>query len=188
MLLEIQNSAENDKFDRLDGFLDKFKIPNNNRPVSVVPEQKSQNLIKEPKTAIDLWQNICSQKDPTPSHNTGDAIANITLRKEHRKDDKQTIVLTESGKDSTKLDELISSNKTKQPVRDQDYWQRRKINNKAANRSRAKKRKLIEEGQKSIQIYEEENPKLKLSLQNLKNELNELKMKLKTYQKSELST
>jgi predicted RNase H-like nuclease (RuvC/YqgF family) len=96
--------------------------------------------------------------------------------------------LTESGKDSTKLDELISSNKTKQPVRDQDYWQRRKINNKAANRSRAKKRKLIEEGQKSIQIYEEENPKLKLSLQNLKNELNELKMKLKTYQKSELST
>merc|ERR1711990_798956 len=156
-LLDIQNSAENDKFDRLDGFLDKFKIPNNNqRDSSVVPEQKSLTLIKQPKTAIDLWKNICSQKDPTPSHNTGDAIANITLRKDHtsqKEDDREIII--DNGKDSnSKLDELITSNKSNQQVRDQDYWQRRKINNKAAHRSRAKKRKLIEEGEKSIKIYE----------------------------------
>lgn len=41
----------------------------------------------------------------------------------------------------------------------------RKINNEAAQRSRVKKRKMIEEKLKKISIFEEENPKLKMRLE-----------------------
>lgn len=41
----------------------------------------------------------------------------------------------------------------------------RKINNEAAQRSRVKKRKLIEEKLTKISVFESENPQLKMRLE-----------------------
>ncbi|CAG5111671.1 Oidioi.mRNA.OKI2018_I69.chr2.g5951.t1.cds [Oikopleura dioica] len=57
----------------------------------------------------------------------------------------------------------------------------RKINNEAAQRSRVKKRKMIEEKLKKISIFEEENPKLKMRLDTHMKELDRLKRMLAFY-------
>lgn len=57
----------------------------------------------------------------------------------------------------------------------------RKINNEAAQRSRIKKRKLIEEKLKKIALFEDENPQLKMRLETHMKELTRLKRMLSFY-------
>lgn len=57
----------------------------------------------------------------------------------------------------------------------------RKINNEAAQRSRVKKRKLIEEKLKKISVFEGENPQLKMRLDTHMKELTRLKRMLSFY-------
>lgn len=57
----------------------------------------------------------------------------------------------------------------------------RKINNEAAQRSRVKKRKLIEEKLTKISVFESENPQLKMRLETHMKELTRLKRMLSFY-------
>ncbi len=66
-------------------------------------------------------------------------------------------------------------------MKDEKYWQRRKKNNVAAKRSRDARR--IKENQIALRanFLEKENEKLKEVVEKLKEENNELKMRLAKY-------
>jgi len=80
---------------------------------------------------------------------------------------------------NSSLDHLINSNSAERA-----YRQKRKVNNAAANRCRAKKRRLIADNIEKISKLEQENPKLRKTLDGYENELKSLKRKLSVYENS----
>lgn len=185
MLLDIQNSEETDKFDMLDGFLDKYKIdaPTKKAHASLMSKKTAPAEFPKYKTALQIWKDISSPKsqDTTPTYETSQAIANITVTKDtsprYCKTTKPAVITQKN-----ELDQMITSNRA---VKDDQYWEKRKINNQAAHRSRAKKRKLIEQSSILIQKYEEENPALQKKLDSLTVELDMLQRKLEKYENFE---
>jgi len=75
-----------------------------------------------------------------------------------------------------KLDDMINSNSTR------DYRLKRQTNNQAASRSRAKKKRLIQERSEKNDRFERDNPELKKTLNKYEGELHGLKRKLDFYE------
>jgi len=92
------------------------------------------------------------------------------------------IIIKEETRPTEILDNMISSNTSK------DYKMKRKINNAAASRSRAKKKKMIQDQTERISVLEKENPELQKKLDTYESELNGLKRKLEFYQSLNLKT
>merc|ERR1719213_898591 len=109
--------------------------------------------------------------DISPSYSTYEALQNVE-------------VCEPNDINKPKLDTMISSNKSDK-ARDNLYWERRRINNEAAHRSRAKRKRMIEEKTSKIDYYENENPKLRQKLSGILDELAALKRKLVYFQKLE---
>merc|ERR1719356_1028840 len=79
-------------------------------------------------------------------------------------------------KPSCKLDEMINSNSSR------DYRLKRQTNNQAASRSRAKKKRLIQERSEKNERLERDNPELKQTLNRYEGELHGLQRKLAFYE------
>lgn len=189
MLLNIQNSEQTDKFELLDGFLDKYKIdaPTKKAGISLSSKPPAPAELPKYKTALQIWNDISSPmiypKDTTPTYETSQAIANITVTKDTSPrycETTKPAVITHKNE----LDQMITSNRA---IKNDQYWEKRKINNQAAHRSRAKKRKLIEQNSLLIQKFEEENPALQKKLDSLALELDMLQRKLEKYEYFEKS-
>jgi len=212
MLINIQNSADDSKFDLIDGFLDKYKIEHKNpktRPTMdenanlsspctlsnrMTATQLFEQIVTKNETAkvapfcvqpprannhhqVDMGQMGVQNKnhDLMPSYSTYEALQNVEVCEP----------LCASNTEYTpQLDSMISSNKSDK-ARDNLYWERRRVNNEAAHRSRAKRKRQIEDKTERIQFYEEENPKLKLKLDAVLNECAGLKRKLAFFEKYE---
>lgn len=206
LLLNIQKSSDDAKFDLIDGFLDKYKIEHKKNPPRADLNQRSPppEPLNNRMTATQIFEQIVAEKQPSkvvapfcvqprsnhqvelnqmdmhhrsyhksvdisPSYSTYEALQNVE-------------VCEPNDIDKPKLDTMISSNKSDK-ARDNLYWERRRINNEAAHRSRAKRKRLIEEKTERIQFFEEENPKLKLKLESVLKECAGLKRKLAFYEK-----
>merc|ERR1711962_1240843 len=225
MLINIQSSQDDKKFDLLDGFLDKYKISQPNKKSTIVEESFffANNSKREQKTATQIFEQVIapgrsksttrvSEPEVSPfcvrresrdsssndglqpparqattfksngytteqtSFTTFDAIQNVQVREPSS---------NQSNKRS--LDNLIPSNRASNNDMKKDhlYWERRRINNEAAHRSRAKRKRLIEEKTSKIDYYESENPKLRQKLSGILDELAALKRKLVYFQKLE---
>merc|ERR1712193_461944 len=112
--------------------------------------------------------------DVMPSYSTYEALQNVEICSPQN--------VTEEPQ-SKRLDKMITSNKKDDKHKDTLYW--RRINNEAAYRSRAKRKRLIEEKSSKIDYYESENPKLRQKLGGILDELAALKRKLVYFQNLE---
>lgn len=217
MLINIQNSTDDSKFDLIDGFLDKYKIehkkPKTRPTVDANANVSSQCTLSNRMTATQLFEQIVAKNDTAkvapfcvqpprasanthhqvdmgqmggaqcknhelmPSYSTYEALQNVEVCEPLSASNNTEHV-------SPELDSMITSNKSDK-ARDNLYWERRRINNEAAHRSRAKRKRLIEEKTERIQYYEQENPKLKLKLDAVLNECAGLKRKLAFFEKYE---
>ena len=138
-------------------------------PFCVQPPRASANTHHQ----VDMGQMggaQCKNHELMPSYSTYEALQNVEVCEPLSASNN-----TEHA--SPELDSMITSNKSDK-ARDNLYWERvsthgvqlksnsiqRRINNEAAHRSRAKRKRLIEEKTERIQYYEQENPKLKLKL------------------------
>lgn len=195
LLLNIQRSSEDTKFDLIDGFLDKYKIEKKSKKSPNFEDLTAPRTTASSRmTANQIFENIvqsnsnnkvapfCVQSrgpnpeptkrvELTPSYSTFEAIQNVE-------------VCQPTSVPKANLDDMISSNRNEKS-KDSLYWERRRINNEAAHRSRAKRKRLIEEKAERIQYYEQENPKLKQKLEVVLNECAGLKRKLAFYEKYE---
>jgi len=213
MLINIQGSQDDKKFDLLDGFLDKYKISQPSKKTTVNNEEsfdfgsnskraKTTNQIfdqvvairpkpREPEVSPFCVRNRETSREAPPSETfkenmyaeqtsftTFDAIQNVQLRDPC------------SNTEKNSLDNLISSNRASNNdlKKDHLYWERRRINNEAAHRSRAKRKRIIDEKASKIEYYENENPKLRQKLGGILDELSALKRKLSYFQKLEAET
>jgi len=222
MLINIQSSQDDKKFDLLDGFLDKYKISQPKKKSTIVEESFffANNSKREPKTATQIFEQVVATnnshsqrqkqsrepevspfcvrrqsetREPQSVRNqsasyksngyaeqtsftTFDAIQNVQVREP-----------SSNQNNKCSLDNLISSNRASNNDMKKDhlYWERRRINNEAAHRSRAKRKRIIEEKTSKIDYYENENPKLRQKLGGILDELAALKRKLAYFQKLE---
>lgn len=208
LLLNIQKSSEDAKFDLIDGFLDKYKIEHKKNASRADSNQRPSAYnapLNNRMTASQIFEQIVAEKQPSkvvapfcvqPRSNNHQVELNqmdMHNRNHHKSVDlspsystyealQNVEVCEPNAIDAPKLDTMISSNKSDK-ARDNLYWERRRVNNEAAHRSRAKRKRLIEEKTERIQYFEEENPKLKFKLESVLKECAGLKRKLAFYEK-----
>jgi len=216
MLINIQSSQDDKKFDLLDGFLDKYKISQPNKKSTIVEESFffANNSKGEPKTASQIFEQVVTpNQSQRPKQNREPEVSPFCVRRQETREPvrnqttyktngyaEQTSFTTfdaiqnvqvrepsSSPSESISLDNLISSNRASNNDMKKDhlYWERRRINNEAAHRSRAKRKRIIEEKTSKIDYFESENPKLRHKLGGILDELAALKRKLVYFQKLE---
>jgi len=216
MLINIQSSQDDKKFDLLDGFLDKYKISQPNKKSTIVEESFffANNSKGEPKTATQIFEQVVAPNSQRSKQSREPEVSPFCVRRQETREQSvrnqsatyksngyaeqtsfttfdaiQNVQVREpSSNHSNKcsLDNLISSNRaSNNDKKDHLYWERRRINNEAAHRSRAKRKRLIEEKTSKIDYYESENPKLRQKLGGIMDELAALKRKLVYFQNLE---
>lgn len=220
LLMNIQNTSGDSKFNLIDSFLDKYKIESkpsksnadnseilltpSTAPLSssrltanqifeqIIGNKQKQRTAPEPTVVapfcvqskrgntnrVDMCRMESYNKpvDVMPSYSTYEALQNVEICSPQN--------VTEEPQ-SKRLDKMITSNKKDDKHKDTLYWERRRINNEAAYRSRAKRKRLIEEKSERIIYFEQENPKLKQKLDTVLNECAALKRKLAFYERFE---
>jgi len=216
MLINIQSSQDDKKFDLLDGFLDKYKISQPNKKSTIVEESFffANNSKREPKTATQIFEQVVAPNSQRSKQNREPEVSPFCVRRQETREPsvrnqsatyksngyaEQTSFTTfdaiqnvqvrepsSNHSNKSSLDNLISSNRaSNNDKKDHLYWERRRINNEAAHRSRAKRKRLIEEKTSKIDYYESENPKLRQKLGGILDELAALKRKLVYFQNLE---
>jgi len=219
MLINIQSSQDDKKFDLLDGFLDKYKISQPNKKSTIVEESFffANNSKREPKTASQIFEQVVAPNQGTQRKSREPEVSPFCVRRQETgreqsvRSNNQSATYKSNGyaeqtsfttfdaiqnvqvrepssnhSNKSSLDNLISSNRaSNNDKKDHLYWERRRINNEAAHRSRAKRKRIIEEKTSKIDYYETENPKLRQKLGGILDELAALKRKLVYFQKLE---
>merc|ERR1712193_396078 len=191
LLMNIQNTSGDSKFNLIDSFLDKYKIESkpsksnadnseilltpSTAPLSssrltanqifeqIIGNKQKQRTAPEPTVVapfcvqskrgntnrVDMCRMESYNKpvDVMPSYSTYEALQNVEIGSPQN--------ATEEPQ-SKRLDKMITSNKKDDKHKDTLYWERRRINNEAAYRSRAKRKRLIEEKSERIIYFEQE--------------------------------
>jgi len=214
-LINIQSSQDDKKFDLLDGFLDKYKISQPNKKSTIVEESFffANNSKREPKTASQIFEQVVAPNSQRSKQSREPEVSPFCVRRQETREPvrnqsatyksngyaEQTSFTTfdaiqnvqvrepsSNHSNKSSLDNMISSNRaSNNDKKDHLYWERRRINNEAAHRSRAKRKRLIEEKTSKIDYYESENPKLRQKLGGILDELAALKRKLVYFQNLE---
>lgn len=175
------------------------------KPTMILPPGQAEPTPQEPKTKDQMIDELKRIQQDFAFSKIDDFLGRYNEKEEQQGQEQHAIQQQQQQQTNAQMQpitaEQISGMLNIQPVAGssdmmlslqecapstQDYNEdrmnvQRKINNEAAQRSRVKKRKLIEEKLKKISVFEAENPQLKMRLETHMKELTRLKRMLSFY-------